>query len=190
MRLETLISDINEAALARIRENGSMDDDSAKEVAEMVGLAALKYGDLSNQAGKNYVFDMDRFLSFEGNTGPYILYTIVRIKSILKKYLTEADASMNGRILPAGDASEKALQLKLCGAGAAINDACADIAPHRICQYIYEVSNAFNSFYHEHRILTESDRDRKMSWIALISAALRVLETGIDLLGISAPEQM
>ena len=190
MRLETLISDINEAALTRIKENGSMDDDAAQEVAEMVGLAALKYGDLSNQAGKNYVFDMDRFLSFEGNTGPYILYTIVRIKSILKKYLTEADASMNGRILPAGDVSEKALQLKLCGAGAAINDACDDIAPHRICQYIYEVSNAFNSFYHEHRILTESDKERKKSWIALISAALRVLETGIDLLGFSAPEQM
>lgn len=90
MRLEHLISDINEVILNKIKENRSMTDEEADNISKIVGLAALKYGDLSNQASKDYVFDVDRFASFEGNTGPYILYTIVRIKSILAKYKKQA----------------------------------------------------------------------------------------------------
>ena len=86
-RLENLIADIQDAVYGKITENRTMDQAEARDTARIVGLAALKYGDLSNQASKDYVFDVERFTSFEGNTGPYILYTIVRIKSILAKYV-------------------------------------------------------------------------------------------------------
>ena len=189
MRLEHLIADIDEAVFARIMENRTMEETEARKTAEIIGLAALKYGDLSNQATKNYVFDVDRFISFEGNTGPYILYTLVRIKSILRK-AEENGTKLSDRLRPAGDASEKALQLLLARANEAIADACEGIAPHRICQYIYEVSNAFNSFYHDHRILAEEDPEKQNGWLALLGLARKVLETGIDLLGFDAPDQM
>ncbi len=189
MRLEHLIADIDEAVFSRIMENRTVDEEQAREIAKTVGLAALKYGDLSNQATKNYVFDVDRFISFEGNTGPYILYTIVRIKSILRKYLETAEA-LPKEVAPAVDASEKVLQLLLSKAGETITDSCENIAPHRLCQYIYEVSDAFNSFYHEHIILGETDAARKDGWIALLELTRDILETCIDLLGFSAPDQM
>ena len=189
MRLEHLIADIDEAVFARIMENRTMEEAEARKTAEIIGLAALKYGDLSNQATKNYVFDVDRFISFEGNTGPYILYTLVRIKSILRK-AEESGAKLSDRLRPAGDASEKALHLLLARANEAIADACEGIAPHRICQYIYEVSNAFNSFYHDHRILAEEDPEKQEGWLALLGLARKVLEIGIDLLGFDAPDQM
>ena len=191
MRLEHLITDINAAVYDRIMENRTVSEEEAREIAQIVGLAALKYGDLSNQATKNYVFDVDRFISFEGNTGPYILYTIVRIKSILRKY-QEAKGTdvLPDAIRPAADGSEKALQLLLSRANEVIAASCADIAPHRICQYIYEVSNAFNSFYHDHKILTEEDPGVQSGWIALLGLTRTVLATCIDLLGFEAPEQM
>ena len=198
MRLEHLIGDISDAVYERIMQNRTMEEAEAKEISRIVGLAAIKYGDLSNQAAKNYVFDIDRFISFEGNTGPYILYTIVRIKSILRKYTEQfgqdvrsaGEAAVPSRIRAAGDDSEKALQLLLARVNETIAGSCADIAPHRLCQYIYEVSNAFNSFYHDHRILAEEDTARRESWIDLLGLTRRILETCIDLLGFSAPDQM
>ncbi len=191
MRLEYLISDINEAVFRRIMENRTMSEEEARRTSETVGLAALKYGDLSNQATKNYVFDVDRFISFEGNTGPYILYTMVRIKSILGKYQeAKAGAALPTELLPATDESEKSLQLLLARTGEVIADSCRSIAPHKLCQYIYEVSDAFNSFYHDHRILAEEDQIRQAGWIALLGLTLRVLDTCIDLLGFEAPEKM
>ena len=191
MRLEHLITDIDAAVYDRIMENRTVSEEEAREIAQIVGLAALKYGDLSNQATKNYVFDVDRFTSFEGNTGPYIQYTIVRINSILRKYLEQTGASeLPSELTPAADEAEKNLQLLLARAGEAITDACADIAPHRLCQYIYEVSNAFNSFYHDHRILAEEDQARQQGWIALLVLTNRILNTCINLLGFSAPDKM
>ena len=101
MRLERLISEINEEMYKKIVENRSVKGDDAHKTAQMVGLSAIKYGDLSNQASKDYVFDVDRFTSFEGNTGPYILYTIVRIKSILNRYKEEGGSPEEGEILGA-----------------------------------------------------------------------------------------
>ena len=191
MRLEHLITDIDEAVFNRIMENRTVSEEEARGISEIVGLAALKYGDLSNQATKNYVFDVDRFISFEGNTGPYILYTIVRIKSILRKAQeASGETALPQTLRPAWDDSEKALQLLLARAGEVICSATEDIAPHRICQYIYEVSNAFNSFYHDHRILAEEDKEKQNGWLALLGLTRRVLETCIDLLGFEAPEQM
>ena len=190
MRLENLIADIDEEMYRKIVENRSVKDKDAKDTAKIVGLSAIKYGDLSNQATKDYIFDVDRFTSFEGNTGPYILYTIVRIKSILNRYVQEGGDLSTGKILPAVNASEKNLMLQLSGFAAMVENAFEEKAPHKICAYIYEVSNAFNSFYHETKILSEEDQAQKESCLQLLQLTRRVLETSIDLLGFSAPDRM
>mgnify|MGYP000974325979 FL=1 len=191
MRLEHLISLVNEAVYKKIKDNRDIEDEEAKNIAATVGLAALKYGDLSNQAAKDYIFDIDRFTSFEGNTGPYILYTIVRIKSILAKYEESSDVKVDYSYLkPAIHESEKALGLELSKFNYVLNNAWKEIAPHRICQYIYSLSNLFNSFYHEVKILSEEDKERKLSYLALILLTKSVLEDCIDILAIKAPERM
>ena len=190
MRLENLIADIDEEMYRKIVENRSVKDKDADETAKIVGLSAIKYGDLSNQATKDYIFDVDRFTSFEGNTGPYILYTIVRIKSILNRFVEEGGDADAGRILPAVNESEKNLMLQLTGFGATVESAFEEKAPHKICAYIYEVSNAFNSFYHETKILSEANQAQKESFIQLLKLTREVLETSIDLLGFSAPDRM
>ena len=190
MRLEHLIADIDNAVLNKIKENRSVSDEEAEETSKIVGLAALKYGDLSNQASKDYVFDIERFASFEGNTGPYILYTIVRIKSILAKYKENGGDTKNIKILPAKEESEKTLSLSLIKFSDVIESAYKDNAPHRICQYIYEVSNAFNGFYHNTKILAEENEEQKKSYIALITLTKNILETCTDLLGIKCPDRM
>ena len=190
MRLENLIADIDEEMFHKIVENRSVKDKDAQETAKIVGLSAIKYGDLSNQATKDYVFDIDRFTSFEGNTGPYILYTIVRIKSILNRYQEEGGDLSAGEILAAVNESEKNLMLQLTGFGTTVESAFEEKAPHKICAYIYEVSNAFNSFYHETKILSENDEAKKQSFIQLLQLTKKVLETSIDLLGFSAPDKM
>lgn len=186
MRLETLISEINEAVLEKMKENRDTESEDAKEIAQMIGLSALKYGDLSNQATKDYIFDIERFTSFEGNTGPYILYTIVRIKSILAKYGKDPQNA----IFFTGEKTEKDLMIALAGFSRMIDEAYAETAPHKICSYIYDLANAFNSFYHEVRILAQADEAKKDSYAALLQLTKRVLEQCIDLLGFSAPERM
>ena len=191
MRLEHLITLVNEAVYKKIKDNRDIEDEEAKNIASTVGLAALKYGDLSNQAAKDYIFDIDRFTSFEGNTGPYILYTIVRIKSILSKYEESSDVKVDYSYLkPAIHDSEKALGLELSKFNYVLNNAWKEIAPHRICQYIYSLSNLFNSFYHEVKILSEEDEERKLSYLALILLTKSVLEDCIDILAIKAPKRM
>ena len=190
MRLENLISDINEAVYGKMSENRSIEEQEARTTSEMIGLAALKYGDLSNQAAKDYVFDIDRFTSFEGNTGPYILYTIVRIKSILNKYVENGGNLAELKIAAPESANQKNLMLALTRLSEVIEAAQADKAPHKICQFIYEVSNACNGFYHDTKILSEENADKQKSYVALISFAKSVLECCIDLLGIEAPDRM
>lgn len=191
MRLEDLISNINQEVWKRIMENRDISEEEARKTAEIVGLSALKYGDLSNQAVKDYVFDLERFISFEGNTGPYILYTIVRIKSILAKYQKEVGTLPdNAKIKASFGENETALMLEMAKFNEVIYHAFEEIAPHKICQYVYELANAFNKFYHGTIILTEKDKEKQASWIALIRFVNRILITSIDLLGIEAPERM
>lgn len=190
MRLEELVGDINDKMYGKIIENRAIDEQEARETAKKVGLAALKYGDLSNQAAKDYVFDIDRFISFEGNTGPYILYTIVRIKSILAKYAESGKAVDACEIQKAESASAKALMLEVAKFNSVMEGAYEELAPHKICAYIYDLSNAFNRFYHETKILSEENEERKAGYIALLSITKRVLETCIDVLGFEAPERM
>ncbi|CBK74312.1 arginyl-tRNA synthetase [Butyrivibrio fibrisolvens 16/4] len=187
MRLEYLLQEVEEKMLEKIRENGTMDEEEAEKTAQIVGLSAVKYGDLSNQASKDYIFDIDRFTSAEGNTGPYILYTIVRCKSILTK---AGVSSFNGAILPAHSESERGLQLELTKFMAALTSAYEEMAPHKICAYIYDLANAFNRFYHDTKILAEEDEAVKASYLKLLWLTRGVLEKAIDLLGFNAPERM
>ena len=190
MRLENLIAQINDAVYNKIMENRSVSEEEAKETARIVGLAALKYGDLSNQASKDYIFDIDRFASFEGNTGPYVLYTIVRIKSIIEKYKAE-NGNISDLTIKAYDNPEQIqLMLEIAKANEVIENAAKELAPHKICSYVYDLSNAFNRFYHGTKILAEEDGDKKASYIALITLTKEVLETCIDLLGFKAPDRM
>lgn len=167
-----------------------MSEEEARRTARMVGLAALKYGDLSNQASKDYVFDLDRFSSFTGNTGPYILYTIVRIKSILSNYEQAGGQAGDARILPASEGTERELMLKLTRYNEAIENAFAETAPHKICQYVYELANAFNGFYRDNKILAQEDKEKQAGWIRLITLTRDVLATCIHLLGFDAPDRM
>lgn len=190
MRLEELIGDINREMYQKIVENRSVRDKDAEETAAIVGLSAIKYGDLSNQATKDYIFDVDRFTSFEGNTGPYLLYTIVRIRSILERF-EEAGGRIDSCVLrPAESKSEKNLMLQTARYNEALSGAYAEKAPHRLCAYIYELANDVNTFYHEHRILAEEDKARQESWIALMALVRRVMLDAINVLGFSAPERM
>ena len=190
MRLEYLLKDINEEMLKKIEASRPMDEEEAEKISRIVGLSAVKYGDLSNQASKDYIFDVDRFTSSEGNTGPYILYTIVRIKSILRKYEEMGGTAGDGQITASTNESEKALQLELTKFNSVMETAYEESAPHKICAYIYDLANAFNKFYHETKILGSEDEAAKKSWIALLLLTRKVLETCIDLLGFEAPEKM
>lgn len=190
MRLEYLLSSINEEMYRKITENHTVEESEARETARMVALSAIKYGDLSNQASKDYIFDIERFTSFEGNTGPYILYTIVRMKSILNKYYGEKKLPEGARLLPPQTESAKALMLELAGFNGAMETAFKETAPHRVCAYIYDLTNAFNHFYHETKIMAEEDEMVQAGYIKLLELAKGVLETCIDVLGFSAPEKM
>ena len=187
MRLETLIADITSYVEQKILENQTLSPAEAAETAKVIAVAALKYGDLSNLATKDYIFDLERFSAFEGNTGPYLLYTIVRIKSILHRWGGDWQALS---LRPADSDSAKQLQLALADMPDQLGMAYRDSAPNAVCAYAYALAGAVNKFYHETHILTEEDREKQSGYIALIAFAKRALETCIDLLGFSAPERM
>lgn len=186
MRLEQLIAEITDFVRKKVEENKIVEADAVEETTRRIAMAALKYGDLSNQPTKDYIFDMDRFAAFEGNTGPYILYTIVRIKSILAKYGVWETLPIQAPVNP----SQKNLMLAITKLAPALENAYRDSAPNVICAYIYELAGAVNAFYHGTRILTETDETVKAGYIALIGLAKDILECCIDLLGFEAPEKM
>ena len=194
LRLQALREQINEEVYKKMMENRDYEETEAREISETVGLAALKYGDLSNQASKDYIFDIERFASFEGNTGPYILYTIVRIKSLLAKYSQNggsvSEKGEAGKLMIPNSQSEINLYLTLAKFGDMMQAAYKEKAPHKICQFIYELSENFNHFYHENSILANEDDERKASYIQLLILVKNVLEQCIDLLGFQAPEKM
>ena len=197
MRLERLIAEITEEVEAKMADR-EMDEETKHTVARQVGLAALKYGDLSNQASKDYIFDLDRFASFEGNTGPYIQYTVVRIRSILDKFLAEKGLTKDEldsffedkKLVKAATVSERELELVIAKFSDMISLAAAEYAPHKICAYIYEAANCFSAFYHENHILTEQDEARKYSLLKLSYITEKIIVRCLDLLGIDAPERM
>jgi len=186
LRLEQLIADMTAFVRAKVVENQIVEPEEVDATTAKIALAALKYGDLSNQPTKDYNFDLERFAAFEGNTGPYILYTIVRVKSILSKYGPWETLPIQA---PANQ-SAKELMLSITRFGPALENALASSSPNLVCAYIYELAGCVNKFYHENRILTEEDPVLQQGYIALIGLAKRILEQSIDLLGFSAPEKM
>ncbi len=190
MRLEYLLEEVYAEMLGKISENKEMSLEEAEQTAEIVALSAVKYGDLSNQATKDYIFDIQKFTSSEGNTGVYLLYTMVRIKSILSKYAEQGGSVENTEIAVTGNESAKELMKSVAGFGAVMENAYLEIAPHKICAYMYDLANALNHFYHETKILTQEDEGKKSAYIALLSLTLGVMEECIGVLGFSAPERM
>lgn len=190
LRLEFLLKEISDKMYQKIIENKDLSDSEARETADKIALAAIKYGDLSNQASKDYIFDVDRFISFEGDTGPYILYTMVRIKSILAKYVAAGGSLSDSKVNAPANKTEKDLMMKLAAYSAMIDEAFKERAPHKVCAFCYDLSNVFNSFYHDTKILSEEDENKKKGYIAILQNALKVLEACINLLGFSAPERM
>lgn len=190
LRLEKLLEDVNEQVLDKMKDR-DMDKDMIDDAAAKISLAAIKYGDLSNQASKDYIFDVDRFTSFEGNTGPYILYTIVRTKSLLAKVKAQnITVDEKSDIEPADRKSETDVMLALTKWSETVNAAFEEHAPHKICQFVYELSDTFNKFYHENKIVTNENEKQRDSYIKLSALVGKVLETAIDLLGLEAPERM
>ena len=186
LRLEQLIADMTDFVRAKVVENKIVGENEVEDTTSKIALAALKYGDLSNQPTKDYNFDLERFAAFEGNTGPYILYTIVRIKSILAKY----GAWEHLPIAVPANPFAKDLMLSLTKFGPSMESALNAAAPNLVSAYIYELAGAVNKFYHETRILGEENEELKAGYIALIGLAKRILETCIHILGFEAPEKM
>ena len=186
LRLETLISDMTDFVRAKVVENRIVEPEEVEPTTAKIAMAALKYGDLSNQPTKDYNFDMERFAAFEGNTGPYILYTIVRIKSILSRYGAWENLPIQE---PANDYA-KDLMLAITKFSPALEGALKTSSPNLICAYVYELAGCVNKFYHETPILKEEDETVKAGHIALIGLAKNILEASIDLLGFHAPEKM
>ena len=190
LRLEQLLSDVESEVREKMADR-DMDEDVLNDAAAKIGLAAIKYGDLSNQASKDYVFDVDRFTSFEGNTGPYILYTIVRTKSLNAKIEAQGiNVDGDARILPAQNKTVTDVMLALSKWSDTVSAAYQEQAPHKICQFVYELCDAYNKFYHENKILANEDVQERQSWIALSRLVGSVLEQAIDLLGLEAPDRM
>lgn len=188
MRLESLIEEINNQVYLKMDNTKEMKDEDKKEISKIVGLAALKYADLSNQISKDYIFDVDKFTSFEGKTGPYILYTLVRIKSILNKYF-ENNELKEKRILAPKENIEKEILLTISKYSQILEESYKEDAPSKICTYLYELANNFNSYYQKIKIL-QGDSQRLESNITLLILLKKIFENGIDLLGFSAPKKM
>ena len=186
LRLEQLVNDMTDFVRAKVVENRIVDESEVEATTQKIALAALKYGDLSNQPSKDYNFDLERFAAFEGNTGPYILYTIVRIKSILAKY----GQWENLPIQAPANSYAKDLMIAVTKLGPTLEAALKTSSPNQICAYIYELAGCVNKFYHETRILGEEDEQLKAGYIALVGLAKNILETCINILGFSAPEKM
>lgn len=190
MKLQNLIETIQNSVLDKLDASKGFSEEEMKDVARKVGLAALKYGDLSNQVTKDYVFDIEKFSSFDGNTGPYIIYTIVRIKSILNKASLNEKKCSNYLIQPAYSQCEFDLMLKLSKFNETVEYSFLAKAPNKLCEYMYDLSNVFNRFYHSNRIISESNQEKKNSWLCLSNLTKKVLEASVELLGIEVPHRM
>ena len=191
LRLGDLIDLVTDAARERLDDAHIAEDypDAERDlIARQVGVAALKFGDLSNHRTSNYIFDLDRFSSFEGKTGPYLQYSSVRIKSILRR---AADAGLSGGVVIAPTVEqERNLMLRLVRLPEVVNRAADLRAPNVIAEFAYDVATDFSRFYEHCHILSEEDRSRQASWLTLVEAALSTLTLLLDLLGIEVPERM
>jgi arginyl-tRNA synthetase len=190
MPLKELIAMVVAEAGKRMGETGiaqAFDEAERLAIAKKVGLAALKFADLMNHRTSDYIFDLEKFTRFEGRTGPYLLYTAVRLKSILRT--AEERGLAPGPILPPGD-RERDWLLELSHLPEAIQAAYTAYAPNHLCDFAYSLAQRFNRFYNQHHILNEADAARRASWLSVSRLCLAELELALGLLGIEIPERM
>lgn len=190
LKLHELIAQADATSLARMKEaelGADVSEEERADIAHKVAVAAIKFSDLSNVRTTNYIFDLDRFISFEGKTGPYLLYAVVRIKSLARR--AEAEGVKPGPITIELDA-ERTLVLALDALNDALRGAYDKRMPHILCEHAYALSQAFSSFYAAAPVLVESDPIKKASRFALAMATLRQLELVLNLIGIDTPERM
>jgi arginyl-tRNA synthetase len=191
MTLRELIEIVVERAANRLEENElatEFDDVEKAEIAEKVGVAALKYGDLQNHRSSNYTFDVERFTSFDGKTGPYLLYGAVRMKSVLREAAARGLAS--GQLMAPTVEQERNLMLQLTRLPDVVERAAEHRAPNHIAEYVYELVAEFSRFYEACHILRQPDPALQASWLRLVETTLGELTTLLDLLAIHVPERM
>ncbi len=189
IRLRALLDEAVERATAVVEEaRPDLDPDTRAEIARQVGIGAVKYADLSVAHDTEYVFDFDRMLALHGNTGPYLQYAAARIRSIFRRAGAEA-ASATGPVA-IREPAEHALALDLLGFGRVVAQVGAELEPHRLCTYLFDLAQAYMAFYETCPVLSAPDEATRTSRLALSAATLRVLVQGLELLGVEAPEQM
>jgi arginyl-tRNA synthetase len=188
IKLIDLLDEADQRAAKIVEDRGELDATTRSAVARAVAMGALKYFDLSFQRERDYVFDWDRMLSFDGNTGPYLQYAVTRIHSIFRRAGVDPAAAATARIVLA-EPAERALALKLLGFGEVVAAVAEALEPHRLCTYLFELATAFTDFYEACPVL-QADQPVRESRLALCSLVARSLTLGLDLLGIQVPERM
>ncbi len=188
VKLSALLAEGIDRARAILGEIDGLDAAAKDEIAEDVGIGAIKYADLSTALDSAYIFDWDRMISFRGNTGPYLQYATTRIRSIFRKAGID-EAGLRGPVVVTAPA-ERELALKLLGFGAAVTGVAETAEPHRLCAYVFEVASLFTAFYEQCPVLKADDEQTRQARLALCAATLRVLTAGLGLLGVPIPERM
>jgi arginyl-tRNA synthetase len=186
---ELLEESVNRAEKLILEKNSSMSDSDRKKVSKMIGIGAIKYADLSIDRNKNYVFDWDKMLSFDGNTAPYLQYAHARICSIFRKSSISRESTFNSEILVVND-FEKSLSKSLIGFSESIDETINSYSPHRLAVYLHHLAQDFASFYENCPVLVSNDETQMNSRLALCNLTARTLKTGLGLLGIETPENM
>ena len=186
---ELLEESVNRAEKLILEKNSSMSDSDRKKVSKMIGIGAIKYADLSIDRNKNYVFDWDKMLSFDGNTAPYLQYAHARICSIFRKSSIPRESTFNSEILVVND-FEKSLSKSIIGFSESIDETINSYSPHRLAVYLHHLAQDFASFYENCPVLVSNDEAKMNSRLALCNLTARTLKTGLGLLGIETPENM
>ncbi|MBP7406808.1 MAG: arginine--tRNA ligase, partial [Candidatus Microthrix sp.] len=197
LKLSDLLDEAVDRAAAIIEDkNPDLDDAERAEVARAVGIGAIKYADLSSDRTRDYVFSFDRMLAFEGNTAPYLQYVVARVRSILRKARTEGvpvpgeDGTAMPEVIEVADHAERALALALVAFGRVVDDTARSAQPHRLCTYLFELAQAFTRFYEAAPILKAPSDAQRRNRLSLAIGTERVMERGLGLLGIDAPQRM
>jgi arginyl-tRNA synthetase len=187
IRLVELLEEAVERAAAVVAERSELTEEDRRSVARAVGVGAVKYADLSIDLIKDYVFDWDRMLAMDGNTSVYLQYANARVRSVIRRAGGEAPA---GTRVVLQEPAERALALALARFPTAVEATIAHLQPHRLATYLYETAVAFSNFYEKCSILGAETEELRASRLALSELTSRVMERGLDLLGIEAPERL
>ncbi len=192
IKLIDLVDEAVERAAAAVAERSAeLGADERAAVADIVGIGALKYADLSTDRAREYVFDWDRMLAFDGNSAPYLQYAHARIRSIFRRGGLDPAAHGHGDVsISVGEPAERALALRLLGLDAAVASVLETWSPHKLCAYLFELAGDFTTFFENCPVLRAEDPDVRASRLELCAMTAAVLARGLGLLGIDAPERM